>query len=77
MIQPIDFRRLRGVEPYVHPVDQVLRQLLPIVFHEGNPAPQVLVLGKLKNPLQDSFPRVIRRMGLAREDNLQGPPGIV
>jgi hypothetical protein len=55
------------VEPDVHPIDQKLRQLLPVLLHRRIPAAKFWIRGKFKDLLQGPLPRVIGGESLAKD----------
>ena len=69
-------RPARRVEPHIGPLYQVLRQQHVVVAEENDMPTRLRVADKL-NPLADErLPRLIRRMRLARHDELHGALGI-
>ena len=61
-----------GVEPYVHPLLEVTRQVHVIIFDKGHPTTQLVVFCQIIDVLNQHLARLIGRVCLPSKDNLHG-----
>ncbi len=54
-------------------MDHVLGKLLAVVFEKGNPSPRCRISGGVTYPMENSFPRIICGVDLARKNNSLNP----
>ena len=70
-------RRAGRVQPDIHAVDEVLRCVQVVLFHKGDVAAEAVVLGEGIDLADEVLAMLVGRVGLAREDDLDRPPGIL
>ena len=72
------FQRAAGiVQPHVHALDQVPADVDVVIFDEDQPAGEARIVPQVGDPLDQLLARLVGRMGLAGEDDLQRPLRVV